>query len=294
MFWSFSHLPWPFTVLAIYLHGTFYGFFGGGTGGHELSHRTVFRSRLLNEFFIRFLGFFTYLNFAQFRGNHTRHHLHTTQPDIDLEVMLPLPYNRWVWIWGFTLNIPGMKQIFPALLSHCFGRPGGISKQARINFPSKDPKDTNRMIRWAWTMLLGHLALAAIFIATGNWILIFLVTLAPFIGRWFFVLTHRPQHIGMQGEVFDWRRNTRTYLAGWFIRFIYWNMNFHIEHHMYAAVPYYHLPALHRAIKYDLPIPPAGLRATWRQIFTCLKKQRTDPMHYVKPEFPPTANLEKE
>eukprot|EP00493_Phyllostaurus_siculus_P012731 UN12918 len=28
----------------------------------------------------------------------------------------------------------------------------------------------------------------------------------------------------------------------------YWYMNFHIEHHMYANVPCYNLPALHEAI----------------------------------------------
>ena len=40
-FWASSHLAWPFVVIAVYIHCTLYGFFGGGTGGHELSHRTV-------------------------------------------------------------------------------------------------------------------------------------------------------------------------------------------------------------------------------------------------------------
>ena len=34
-----------------------------------------------------------------------------------------------------------------------------------------------------------------------------------------------------------------------FSRFIYMNMNYHIEHHMFPLVPYYNLPALHQEIK---------------------------------------------
>ena len=30
-------------------------------------------------------------------------------------------------------------------------------------------------------------------------------------------------------------------------RFIYWNMNYHVEHHMFPMVPYHALPRLHDA-----------------------------------------------
>ena len=41
------------------------------------------------------------------------------------------------------------------------------------------------------------------------------------------------------------------------VRFLYWHMNYHIEHHMYAAVPCYRLGRLHRAIRHELPpLPP--------------------------------------
>lgn len=268
-FWAFSHLSWPFVVLAIYVHGTLFGFFGGGTGLHELSHRTVFKSAAFNEFFIRLVSFLTY---------------------IDFEVTLPLPFKGRQWIWYFILNIPAMKKFLPSLFRHCFGRPGGESPKDIVAYPSKAPKDIRLMVRWSRIILAGHLAPAVIFAVTGNWILIFLVTLAPFISRWFFILTHRPQHIGMHGGVSDWRRNTRTYLAGPFVRFYYWNMNYHIEHHMFAAVPYYHLPELRKAVEHDFPVPSRGLIGTWREIFAYLKRQRSDPEYYIEPVFPDTAN----
>ena len=43
--WAYGNLAWPWVVAAVFLHCTFYGFFGGGAGGHELSHRNMFRSR---------------------------------------------------------------------------------------------------------------------------------------------------------------------------------------------------------------------------------------------------------
>jgi len=54
-------------------------------------------------------------------------------------------------------------------------------------------------------------------------------------------------------------------------------MNFHIEHHMYAAVPCYRLGALHRAIRHDLPPCPHGLVDTWREIAAIQRLQEADP-----------------
>jgi fatty acid desaturase len=38
-------------------------------------------------------------------------------------------------------------------------------------------------------------------------------------------------------------------------RWIYWNMNYHVEHHMFPMVPYHALPRLHALIK-RRPAPP--------------------------------------
>ena len=68
--WAFHNLAWPWVVVAVYLHCSFYGFFGGGTGGHELAHKSMFKTRWLNEFFLRVNGFLTWFNFVNFRRSH--------------------------------------------------------------------------------------------------------------------------------------------------------------------------------------------------------------------------------
>jgi fatty acid desaturase len=63
-------------------------------------------------------------------------------------------------------------------------------------------------------------------------------------------------------------------------------MNFHIDHHMYAAVPCYNLSKLHAAIKHDLPHCPVGLVETWKEIITIVKQQQIDPTYQYVAELP--------
>ncbi len=74
------------------------------------------------------------------------------------------------------------------------------------------------------------------------------------------------------------------------MRFLYWHMNFHIEHHMYAAVPCYHLGRLHRLVRHDLPHCPRGLVETWRQIAAIQKRQKSDPDYQFVAELPPPVS----
>ena len=61
------------------------------------------------------------------------------------------------------------------------------------------------------------------------------------------VMTGLLQHIGLADNVIDHRLNTRTVYMNPITRFIYWNMNYHVEHHMFPMVPYHALPHAARA-----------------------------------------------
>jgi fatty acid desaturase len=288
-FWAFHNLAWPWVVGAAFFHCSFYGFFGGGTGGHELSHKNMFKTKWLNELFIRINGFLTWFNFIHFRHSHAKHHQYTTHHDLDGEVMLPLNLRWYHWIYGLTLSVQGLTAVFPMLFRHAFGRRRDVvlkSEWEQRIFPTSEPREVGKLVNWSRFLLGGHAALALIFILSGNWILLLLVTFAPFIATWFVILTHMPQHIGMEPDVADWRRSTRTYLAGPIVSFFYWNMNYHVEHHMYAAVPFYNLPKLRKALEADLPVAPKGLIATWLEIIDTLRKQKKDPTYYRPLEFP--------
>ena len=67
-------------------------------------------------------------------------------------------------------------------------------------------------------------------------------------------------------------------------------MQYHVEHHMFPAVPFYNLPALRKAIEHDLPPCSHGLLATWREILPVLWKQGEDPKHFYVPKIPAHAS----
>jgi fatty acid desaturase len=152
--------------------------------------------------------------------------------------------------------------------------------------PEENAQLRRRHRNWARVVLLGHLVLASVFIATGQWILILLVNLPIFYCGWLVVLCGMPQHIGLVPDSPDFRLCCRTFTCSPFVGFLYWNMQYHVEHHMFPAVPFYNLPALRKAIEHDLPPAPHGLWATWREIIPVLRKQRENPDYVFVPELP--------
>ena len=77
-------------------------------------------------------------------------------------------------------------------------------------------------------------------------------------------------------------------------RFIYWNMNYHVEHHMFPMVPYHALPRLHEMIKGDLPPPNRSIAEGYAEMLRAVIRQRQEPGYYLRKELPPTAKPYRE
>jgi fatty acid desaturase len=95
----------------------------------------------------------------------------------------------------------------------------------------------------------------------------------------------------MTPDVPDFRLCCRTFTCSWFPAFLYWNMQYHVEHHMFPAVPFYNLPRLRKAIEHDLPPAPHGLLATWRELIPILKRQRREPGYFFAPPLPGETSI---
>jgi fatty acid desaturase len=113
-----------------------------------------------------------------------------------------------------------------------------------------------------------------------------LFSLPNFYGSWLFQLCNNTQHIGLQDNVSDFRLCCRTFTLNPVLRFVYWQMNYHIEHHMFAAVPCYQLGRLHRLIRHDLPPCAHGLVAVWREIAEIQARQEKDPKYQHRAAIP--------
>jgi fatty acid desaturase len=108
-------------------------------------------------------------------------------------------------------------------------------------------------------------------------------------GGWFALYCGMTQHLGLAEDVLDHRLNCRTVYMNPIFRFLYWNMNYHVEHHIFPTVPYHALPKLHEAIKGDCPTPYPSSIAAYREIIPALLRQLKDPTYFVRRELPASA-----
>ena len=278
---------WAFLVL-LFVHCTLFKFFGRVSASHELCHGTVFKSRWLNRLFFSTFTFFAWENAVYLKARHMSHHQYTGFNDRDGELQLPMiiPASKWLTLVTFdvrelveqlTLNLKLARGFFD------FGMTPSI-------FPESDRKSRTAATRSARMLLLGHAALAVLFVATGLWPLLLLVTFAPFTAQWLNLLVAFPQHAGLQPGVTDFRLNSRTNDLGPGLSFLYCNMQHHIEHHMYASVPFYNLPKLRKAVAHDLPPSTGGLIATWREILKAWSIQRKNPDYAIAVVLPEQAD----
>ena len=72
-------------------------------------------------------------------------------------------------------------------------------------------------------------------------------------------------------------------------RFVYWNMNYHVEHHMYPMVPFHRLPDLHEAIRHDLPTANTSILQAYREMWPAVLRQLRHEDYFLRRELPATA-----
>jgi len=282
--YAYYQAVWWLLPIALVLHGSFYGFWGLGGAGHELCHKTVFRSQWLNMVFLRFSSFISYFNYPLFIASHIKHHQYTLHEEHDLEVVLPSKLTWKAWVYA-TINPLGPWNVFKTQWRLARGKFEG-EWENRLIRTDKTGKLKGQVMRWSQFILIGHTLLAVAFVASGYWFLLVVVTFAPFYCQWLNMLMGFPQHAGLISETSDFRLSCRTFIANPFFNFLYWQMNYHTEHHMYPGVPCHKLKQLRQAIDHDMPPAHRSLWATWREILSILKKQKEDPGYAFRQAVP--------
>ena len=115
------------------------------------------------------------------------------------------------------------------------------------------------------------------------------IGLPSFYGGWMTIFFGLTQHAGLAEDVLDHRLNSRTVYMNPIFRFLYWNMNYHVEHHMFPMVPYHALPGFTRRSRRTARRPIARPIEAYREIIPTILRQRRDPSHKVRRPLPPGA-----
>ena len=297
-FWLFTQEIWWGFGFAVFLHGTVASFFTAPR--HELCHTTVFRTRWLNELFLRIFSFLGWLNFRIYRFSHTWHHRNTLYPEGDREEVMPVePSLRPLYLLQlFTVNVTGGYQSlgvvptlkhFAAIAMNRFDSP----------FNSWGPElyegyaeERMKAARWARLVLLLHAAVITVSFAVGEPVLAVLVSGSPFLANWLRYFVGVPMHCGLRSNVPDFRKCVRTITLDPVTEFLYWHMNWHLEHHMYAAIPCYNLKKLHRLVRDDMP-RTRTLAGAWREMRETWRRQADDPGYAFDTPVPTPAGTDR-
>ena len=182
------------------------------------------------------------------------------------------------------LGVVDVYTAFKRMFAHAFGR---IDSEEAMYVASKDFRKVFRVARM-WLAIYALTITVSVLVASILPLL--LIGLPRLYGAWHHVMTGLLQHLGLAENVSDHRLNTRTVLMNPISRFIYLNMNYHLEHHMFTMVPYYNLPKLHELIKHELPPPERSIGMAFKRLLPVLVKQLQYQDAVIVPELPTGAS----
>jgi fatty acid desaturase len=269
---------WVFPALLLY--GTIFAF--AEAMEHELRHRTPFRSEWLNESVHWIICFMTWREQIYSRWSHAQHHTYThltaTVP-ADVEIAVKRPTNYLKLATDFLRVSHGIHHLGNIVL-HSLGI---VSKSAKAVVPAVEYR---AMCRNSRVMLVLYVGVGVWAVVAQSWLPVVFLLLPRSYGAWLHELLAITQHTGLRENELDHRFSTRTIRLNPVLQFLYWNMNYHVEHHMFPNVPFHALPKLRRAIGHDLPPACDGLSAAWREILHVLRMQRHDPEYMITPQVP--------
>lgn len=253
---------WYLLVPAMVVHGvTLVAMFAPM---HECTHRTAFASARANAAIGWVAGVVGFYNSTFYRYYHAWHHRYTQDPARDPELMFP----RAASLGAYAREISAVQFWYRRAIDYprlALGLTRGLPFV---------PERARRPIALSMSCQLLVYAAAAGSIAAGYaaalyfWLLPSVLAM-PLL-RAYLITEHTLCSRDQNGFT-----NTRTTLAWFPIRLLMWNMPFHAEHHLFPAVPFHRLPALHAQIGDRFAHVAPGYAATNRAIVHSFEAQPT-------------------
>ena len=246
---------------------------------HESGHGTAFKTDWMNNLLYEIASFMVMRESTVWRWSHNRHHSDTIIVGRDPEIAVPLPPDLKAILMAF-FNLRGYPRYFSGVARHCVGR---MSAAEKTFIPATE---FQRIYRAARIYAIIYASVIAFSIYERSVLPLLFIGLANLFGTWLMPIYGLTQHAGLAENVLDHRLNCRTIYMNPVHRYLYWNMNYHVEHHMFPLVPYHALPRLHAAVKHDCPTPYTSLFNAWCEMIPTLLKQMKDPAYHVKRRLP--------
>jgi fatty acid desaturase len=274
---------WPswWAIVPLACYGVLYGS-ATDSRWHECGHGTAFKTAWMNDAVYHIACFMIMRNPTRWRWSHTRHHTDTIIVGLDPEIAVMRPPVAFKVALAFV-GVLDAWETMKMMVINAFGR---ITDQEKSFIPEIEwPKVI--LVARIWALIYAATLFACFYL--HSILPIVLIGLPRLYGAWHHVMTGLMQHGGLADNVLDHRMNSRTVYINPISRFIYWNMNYHVEHHMFPMVPYHALPRLHEMIKADLPEPTKSIWACYKEMFPIWARQMRGEDVYLVRKLPPSA-----
>lgn len=280
-YWAYCWWGKWWVILPFAIYGVLYAS-SSDSRWHESGHGTAFKTEWMNNTLYEIASFMVMRESTIWRWSHTRHHSDTIIVGRDPEIQVPRPPNLIELAKKF-FGLGNLLRYWTSVVLHCFCR---MSSSEKEFVPESEYLGV--FIRaWIYVMIYAFIIGTAAYHRTI--LPLMFVGLPNLYGSWLMIIYSLTQHAGLAENVLDHRLNCRTVYMNPIHRFLYWNMNYHLEHHMFPLVPYHNLPRLHELVKWDMPMPYPGLIAAFREIIPTLLRQTRDPGYHVKRKLPSSA-----
>ena len=276
-----AYITWGtwWSLFFFFIYGTIYAF--SVANWHETVHRTAFKTRWINEIFYHISSFMCDFEGFRWRWSHTFHHTYTlqTEGDYDHEIQISRPTELF---WFFLNYIPFTDLLYPhrlikyEVLKHAFGK---LTPVVNISAPENQKK------KIIWNSRLYVLIWISIFVFSfyiGSILPILYIILPTYYGKPIWFAVNVTQHLGAAVDTKDHRLSTYSLKINPILSFLYWKMEYHLEHHMFPMVPSYNLKKLQNEIKDQLPKPFNGLYDFYKAVLPSVIKLTTNPKSYYK------------
>jgi fatty acid desaturase len=245
---------------------------------HESAHYRLFANRTLNDVIGRLLAASVGISMCSYRIVHRLHHNHLYGAlDPDLALHGGYPRGRTYLLRKLLVDLTGLTA-YKTYRYFFFAAPSANAASGQRLRPLDDTAPALKAAalrdrRWVIVFQISTvLALAAIggAKAVGAWVVLWVLpafTILQAILRIRAILEH-----GAPLDISDPMGSARTCLAGPFSRWVLFphHVNYHIEHHLYPAVPHYNLPALHARLLDLGVLAHADVRPisqAWRRVY---------------------------
>ena len=246
---------------------------------HECGHRTAFKTRKINDFFYNIASFMNNFEPVRWRWSHSLHHSYTASldpHDYEVDGSIFAKHTLLSFLIGF---LPGInlltlhKSLHLEIIKHALS----INTKVMVDCIPEDQRSkcitSSRIFVFLWIAIL----LSGILTNSFLPILLFLL---PTFFRSLNMIWGLTQHMGLKEDTKDHRESTRSVRLNPIFSFIYWKMEYHIEHHMFPMVPSYNLPKLYDVIKDQLPKPQTLFEA-YKEIIPAVIKKSKNPEYYI-------------